>query len=162
MGQTFSDFQLLKENDVIIDVSYYPEVDRNQVVGILESENMKYRISPVPVNEFTKNRNLKGNSNIEQAYEKCDFKKCHFLYEGKIAVCAFPLLVKYFNQYFHENIDVSGSIDLYDSRLKKGMLRDLFSKPIDACRYCAVEKEPILWEGHCLEASRSDWCVLQR
>ncbi len=152
-------FRLIRENDVTIDISYYPEVDRDKAAEILEAENLRYRISTVPTDEFLKYMNLKGDSDIGMAYAGCGFKECHFLYEGKVSVCAFPLLVKYFNEYFHENVDAGCGIDLYSPRLKKGMLRGLLNRPVDACRYCAVDKEPIPWKGHWLNADKSDWCV---
>ncbi len=155
-------FRAIRENDVTVDISYYPEVDRDKVVEILEAENLRYRISTVSTDEFLKYMNLKGDSDIGRAYADCDFKSCHFLYEGKVSACAFPLLVKYFNEYFDENVEVCCGIDLYSPRLKKGMLRDLLNRPVDACRYCAVEKEPIPWEGHRLNADKSDWCVSQK
>ncbi len=152
-------FQTIRANDVTIDISYYPEVDRDKVVEILEAENLKYRVSTVSTDEFLKYMNLKGDSDISRAYACCDFKECHFLYEGKVSPCAFPLLVKYFNEYFHESLDIRCGIDLYSPQLEKGMLRELLNRPVDACRYCAIDKEPIPWEGHCLDADRSDWCV---
>ncbi|MCL2799004.1 MAG: radical SAM protein [Endomicrobia bacterium] len=82
-----------------------------------------------------------GGQDGKYNYENGKCNGCYYLKNGKFSICSIPVTVNIFNEYFNKNIPVmeSSFIDIYKASDIKEIL-DYISKPIDACRYCAVKK----------------------
>lgn len=110
---------------------------------------VEYVMSPL-VQYFLKKRNKDGKSDINNSFEKCTSKKCHFLENGKLSVCGAPILRHKYDNELNNKIkfDNKDIIDIYNPELDGYIINDLLSRPIDACRYCNEESEYFEWEGN--------------
>lgn len=153
-------FDIIRKNDVIIDVSYYPVLDRNKTVALLSEKRVKFRMSEEKTSFFSKNIDESGSNNIKESYDACINHGCHFMHNGRICTCAMPLLSHYYNGKFGSHIlPENEGIDLYDSSLHYGSLRSLLDLPIDACRFCSPKQESFEWKGHWNSPEKSDWVI---
>jgi MoaA/NifB/PqqE/SkfB family radical SAM enzyme len=132
-----------KENNIVIKVTRYPiKLDWQSMEQKAKSWGIRYEYT----NTGTKTMfyfpfDLQGNQNGPESFAKCTAaNNCVVLYEGKLATC-FPILcVKYFNNYFKQNLEVTEGdyIDIYKVKDAQKIL-DFLHKPIPFCKYCNVK-----------------------
>lgn len=140
-------FKCCKENDITISISgYKPTLQiKDKIVDILDKYHIVY-IFREDVSEFSKNIDLTGKSDKDEAVRRCHQNKCHFLRNGKIYKCPFEALGNIFFEHFGVNINFEGGTNIYDERLDWEKLIDgLYNMPVDACKYCSKE-EKIVWK----------------
>jgi len=148
--------QTIVEHQVRFRVSIYkPMIDkRDEMTAFLKQHGIKHWVSD-PYLNFAKYINLEGNSNSKKVVAQCPASRCTFLSNGKIARCALPFNIKYFNKHFNQNMDMtSDQLDLYDATLDGFKLKKQLLKPMRGCRYCK-KVEWIPWERS-IKPDRSD------
>jgi len=117
--------------------TYEPMIDkREEVINFLEMHQIKHWVSD-PYLQFAKYLNPSGNSNSKKAVAGCPASRCTFLSNGKVARCALPFNIKYFNQHFVKDIDMAqDQINIHNEHLDGFMIKKRLLEPMDACRYC--------------------------
>jgi hypothetical protein len=150
-GLDRSVLEVMNKYYVGFDISQYPPTSRikEKIELRCVEADVEYAMSPL-VEKFFDHRNLKGNSDKAQSFEKCAGKGCHFLENGKIAVCGSPILQRKYGDLLNRDLQIADGdiIDLYDGNLDGFKINERFSSPIDFCRYCKAEVEWFEWTGN--------------
>lgn len=132
-----------------LDISNYKPTQKitDKIKKVCEEYSITYCIS-AKKEEFFKQMSSLGNTDIEQSYKTCISNKCHFLRDGKIAVCSMPLLIDKFNNVFSGNFKVvpRDTIDLYDELLNSWKVLENLESPIPMCRYCKEYSVKFEWD----------------
>ncbi|WP_394863682.1 radical SAM protein [Paraclostridium bifermentans] len=149
----------VKENDVFLDVTYYPAMKRmDEVHKVLDSKSVRYKIWPERT-IFMNRLNPKGDSDPKTTWDFCRERSCVTMRDGKIATCYMPITIDYFNEHFGTEIDMLDSIvDLYNLKLTGKELVKKMTSYQNACRYCH-EDVPRKW-ARCekpSDAAIEDW-----
>ncbi|MEX6586698.1 radical SAM protein [Paraclostridium bifermentans] len=149
----------VKENDVFLDVTYYPAMKRmDEVHKVLDSKSVRYKIWPERT-IFMNRLNPKGDSDPKTTWDFCRERSCVTMRDGKIATCYMPITIDYFNEHFGAEIDMLDSIvDLYNLKLTGKELVKKMTSYQNACRYCH-EDVPRKW-ARCekpSDAAIEDW-----
>lgn len=151
----------IRENRVVISVSAYQCLDMEKIYGFVEeySLNVEYRMVEGNGKEwFTKYINPMGNSDAKEIFAQCPRSSCTFLEKGRMAACCNPFVIKYFNQYFGEDIPEMEAIDLYEPGLTGREVLKRLKTPMDLCRYCGKD-EFFLWDIAKPPYKKEDWCI---
>jgi organic radical activating enzyme len=84
---------------------------------------------------------LRGKQNIKEMYLHCPHD-CITLRDGKLYRCCTIAHIRFFNEYFNENIDITEGdyIDIYKAKTEKDILEYL-QGPYAFCRYCQTNKK---------------------
>ena len=154
-------FDALRKFNVGIDISVYPPMKSKipEIQNLMRSKAIQSEIHTDPKDEFFKRRSLKPHSHLSETFfTDCGAAMCNFLYDGKIAPCSRPFTLKYFNEYFKQNLPTEGKIDLYNENLTTEKLIRQLLKPIPACAHCG-QKKVIKWKPASYPAKLSDWVV---
>lgn len=144
--------QGMKENCVGFDITQYPptsEIKERIALKCLEN-GIAVTISE-PVTQFFSITNPAGNSNPQMEFEICVSRGCHFLENGKMSVCAIPILNKKYLSMLDERIEVCEEdiINIYDDSLDGFKLNQLLSQPVKSCRFCDnTHKKWFAWCGN--------------
>lgn len=133
-------FKIMSRYSIRFDISLYPPTEKIKErieLKCIENE-VDYHFSD-PIYEFYDCINYTGDSNKNVAYEKCESKRCHFLEDGKIAVCCLPIVYKKQQKKLSWKMDIEENdiIDLYREDLDGYKLNEILSKPMEMCRYCS-------------------------
>ena len=131
-------FDTIRENDTIIDISFYPPMQSKmpEIQRLLEEKRVKYSIGNL-ITSFAKNQTLKKNSDFADVFQRCNWSWCHNFCDGKIAACFKPFVTKYFNAYYSKNLPEDGTLDLYEEGLTTEKLKAHLQKPFQRCMYCS-------------------------
>lgn len=134
---------------------YEPMIKRREeVASFLAQHGIKHWVSD-PYLSFAKYINIEGNSNPKKSVGQCPASRCTFVSNGRMARCALPFNMKYFNRHFDKQIDMrSDQLDFHDSDVDGFQIKKHLLKPMSACRYCK-EVEWISWKRS-VRADRSD------
>lgn len=144
--------EAMEENYIGFDITQYPPT--SEMVGEIElkciENNIHFSLSPVVEKFF--HYNIADESDKIQNHGKCVSQKCHFLENGKISVCAFPILWERIASKITDqkiNLLKEDSINIYEEELTGFKLNDFLSNPIPMCRYCDYTKmEWFEWRGN--------------
>lgn len=144
--------EAMHENNVEFDISQYPPTTEllNDIKEICDVYKVNYHISN-PVKTFFDLRNDRGDSDPQEMFKNCISRSCHFLEDGKISLCPRPIINKQFGKVVGIDYDFLETeiIDIYKDIDSGNQLLELFSKPIESCRYCeTVNKKFFEWEGN--------------
>lgn len=145
----------MRETGCELSISNYDCLETEKIELFLQERGIGYDLRQGK-GSFIKYLNTKGDGN-EEVYQRCGRKYCTFLRNGRIAACAQPFTIKYFNQYFQEHFSDEGSISLYEKGMDGRKLLEYLEKPMDACRFCTFDKE-YEWIGGG-KIQMTDWCV---
>lgn len=150
MPDTF--FEQLKENDIQVQISYYPEpsnqagIDRE--IEILKRHgcgNAVYTTNVFEVDTcFTQDDD---QSRIQAVSQRCaSIANATNLYRGYLYRCTKPLSIRHYDKKFGTQFaDLTDGIYLYDENITAAqILRDL-KKATRTCRYCTKSKRYIPW-----------------
>ncbi|MDR1948043.1 MAG: hypothetical protein LBQ38_01495 [Spirochaetaceae bacterium] len=133
-------------NKIQILISQYPIQINNDEIKRLAK---KYKVRVQHIGTTNKDRmckmplDLSGRQDVVESYKNCimSWGMCITLREGKIYACSTAAHIRFFNNYFNQNLAVSDSdyIDL-DKVKNKNELIDFLCKPIPFCRYCRTKE----------------------
>lgn len=142
--------------DVRVRVSIYQPMikKREGIIAFLKENQIKHWVSD-PYLHFAKYLNPTGDSNPKKVVAGCPASRCTFLSKGRIARCALPFNIKYFNDHFDKKVDMtSDQIDIHDKQIDGFWVKQQLLKPMSACRFCK-KVEWIPWEQS-KKSDRSD------
>ncbi|OAD23740.1 radical SAM domain-containing protein, partial [Candidatus Thiomargarita nelsonii] len=89
------------------------------------------------VTNFRARRNFNGDSEPVKAFEICRRTfYCPFLREGKLYICALPVVAHYCNSNFGTTIPHTGYIDIYSHHLTARKVLKFLDQPSEVCRFC--------------------------
>lgn len=148
----------LKRNRVTFIVTGYKPImyEHEKIHYFLESNGIKHEISDV-VTEFQKIYNYRGESDIQNNFKACHWKKsCATFYNGCIATCFVPFVIHYLSDTFSLDIQQSGVLDLFGEDLTTSRIHKFLNTPFDLCKYCNDRRITAEWE---LISKRSKSCV---
>jgi MoaA/NifB/PqqE/SkfB family radical SAM enzyme len=149
LKQTESFWDCCRSNSVDIVISHYPiKLDMKNIKAMIKKYglNLRYYHGILPWYKLA--FDLNGKYNPVENYKKCSAAlACVELRNGRIATCQVIQKVKYFNNYFHRNLEVldTDTMDIYKAKSMDEIL-DFISKPVSFCRYCKVKWIPIKWD----------------
>lgn len=131
--------ELMNKCYVAFDITQYPPTEKlKEKIELRCIENeVEYSISPL-IQQFFDNENMRGDSDKKENFDICVSKGCHFLENGKISVCASPILRSKYKEELHIDREIANEdiIDIYDKNIDGFVINELLSQPMDACRYC--------------------------
>lgn len=136
-------WQCCHENNVTITTTKYPiNLDYDAIDALAETHGVTLEywggVTKTTVHYVL---DTEGTQNPQESYKLC-FKSnaCIQLKEGKLYTCATIPYIKYFNQHFNKDLQVTENdyIDIYKAKDIDEILAFL-SKPMPFCRYCNVE-----------------------
>ncbi len=128
---------LLRENEIIIAVSVYPNVSGyEKSILKLKSHGLKH-IYFYNIDRFSTSIDLDGNS---AAYDFCGTKYCHALRDGVIFSCYYPMLIHYFNEFYGTDLPSYESgqvVNLRQQNISYEEACEVLMKPSALCKYCS-------------------------
>jgi len=148
-------------------ISVYPPLRNSfdKIFAGLKEKNIEYfaeyaHLSCDPDKTvFFRRYDLSGENNHVESWELCESKRCHTIFEGMISGCYFPIVSKYFNEYFDGQFFNTSDdvIDIYRNMSTKEFLSFLRS-PMNSCKYCHL---PIYekWKTIGKKSEISDWVI---
>lgn len=126
------------------DITQYVPTSKvvDQIRDKLDQKNVRYHISTLVETFFDRN-NFKGNSNIKESFAGCTSKGCHFLYNGRLAVCPRPFTFKRVKDEYgiDDNILERDIIDIYGDDINGEYLNKRMDVPAETCRYCLPQRQ---------------------
>ena len=135
--------------------------EHEKIHYFLESMGIKHEISDV-VTEFQKIYNYRGESDIQNNFKSCHWKKsCATFYNGFIATCFVPFVIHYLSDAFSLAIQQSGVLDLFGKDLTTAKIHEFLNTPFELCQYCNDKRISAEWElvskesGNCI----TDWSI---
>lgn len=142
----------IRNNDAILNISLYPPTNqiKDEISEFLNARNVafsfgsgleQYNDTGV-IEEFHKVLTLSEDHDYRKSAQHCFGSKCHYLRDGKISKCAFPLLASHINDKLGTNYQVSWNdyVDIYDLNLKPWDMVERLEDATPFCRYCIGEK----------------------
>lgn len=128
----------MKYYQIEFDITQYLPTSRLRplIETRLIENGIKYYISPL-VDAFFDRNNYEGDSDIEESFRDCTSKGCHFLYDGKMAVCPRPFTFKRVMDVYNldKNILDGDIIDIYSDITGK-YINERMSQAPKTCKYC--------------------------
>lgn len=151
----------IKENNIIVNISYYPVLSAtiDDIACFLKNQEIRYIIGR-EISSFSKKMVLDYSKNvdIEANFKRCRDRCCTTLREGKLYPCYLPATVEVFNDKFNTSIDGSkSSIDIYDKEITGMKILERLDHGFDICKHCTKD-ENYPWEQS-KEVNKSDWLV---
>jgi len=145
-GQPETFWQNCKKNNIIVSISQYPiKLDKKEIKRIAKMHGVKI----VYNGTTTENRMCKlpldpsGSQDMKKSFQKCaiSWGCCVTLREGRIYNCCIAAHIKFFNNYFKQNLVIGGEdyVDIYKVNSKDEII-DFLEKPFPFCRYCNTSK----------------------
>lgn len=144
-----------RRNHVSIDMTVYPPLaGKIETIESLVRQN-GIRFISHRADEFTIQRNLKGDSNPGKAMEVCREKfYCPFLRDGKIYICALPALSHHYNNRFGKDIPSDGYVDIHAPQVSGHDILKKLNTPAAVCRYCTTTGTDVYkWDV----SSKEEW-----
>jgi len=135
-----------KKNKITVSVSRYPiKLNEKEIKKIAKTHGVKLLFN----GSATKDRmcklplDLTGSQDIKKSFQKCaiSWGCCTTLRDGKIYNCCIAAHIKFFNEYFKQNLEINEKdcIDIYKVNNKNEIINFL-EKPFPFCRYCLTSE----------------------
>lgn len=137
--------EAIKSCFVKLEISVYkPTADKMPtIMRVLEKHQLGYTFNYV--NEFWKRFNMAGDSDAQNMWSSCSWKKCNGLRSGKFMMCPLPIVIKEFNRMFGYDFNFDAEvIDIYDETLTFKDIYQFINRPHDYCAFCG-DPEFIEW-----------------
>lgn len=149
--------QKFSDNNIIVSISLYQPTyeNLNDILKRLNQYDIKYYINDdyfkeaEVIDKFETRLALEKQNKNNHASERCIGRFCHFLRDGKISKCYYPLLSEILNQKYNTKFEVSDSdyIDIREITDGWGTIEKL-QDPIPFCDYCRENAVEFDWEGN--------------
>jgi len=135
-----------RKNKITVAISRYPvKLNDEEIKKIARTHKVKllyngtaseYRMCKLPLD-------LSGSQDMKKSFQKCaiSWGCCVTLRGGKIFTCCIAAHIKFFNEYFKQNLTVSGEdyVDIFNINSIKEIIGFL-EKPFPFCRYCKTSE----------------------
>jgi MoaA/NifB/PqqE/SkfB family radical SAM enzyme len=133
------------QNKVCISISQYPiKLDKAEIKRLSKKYDVHVEYNgTTDQNRFCKMPlDLAGGQDNKKSFRKCavSWGCCVTLRDGKIYNCCFAAHIKFFNEYFKQNLALCDKdyVDIYKIKSKKEII-DFLEKPFPFCRYCKTQ-----------------------
>ena len=156
-------WQNCAKNKIEIEVSLYPvHLDLEKIKKTAEKHGIKLGLRGDPKIQrrtwMRQTLDLEGKQNGKKSHRVCELANfCVQLTDGKLYQCETAAFIKYFNEYFHKNLEITEKdyVDIY--RVKNfDEILDFLCGPTPFCRYCkTAEVDYVDWEN--LKKTMEEW-----
>lgn len=140
--------QAIRDTRTTVYISHYLPISTkaDMIHAYLSSLEIPHSFS-TPITHFNKVYNVKGDTDMEFAFESCFWRKhgCETMREGKIATCFVPFAIPYLSDHFKLNIPEDGIIDLFEHGLSLADIRKRLNTPFNTCKYCCLRGHSEPW-----------------
>lgn len=137
-------WKAVRDTNIKIDMSKYPGVDKKfgealDAIG----KNTNHQLGWIWIaSKFSKSMTFEPVNNIQETFDKCPYKRCVNLINGKLTHCPTAGYMKNYNKYFNENLPEEEGIDIYTHSAQKIM--EYLRAPIPTCAHC-LPKDKTKW-----------------
>lgn len=145
LSQASEEFwKAIRDAKIKIDMSKYPGIDKKfgealDAIG----KNTNHQLGWVWIaSRFSKSMTFEPMNNIQESFEKCPYKRCINLINGKLTHCPTAGYMKNYNKYFNENLPEEEGIDIYTHSAQEIM--EYLRTPIPTCTHC-LPKDKVQW-----------------
>lgn len=152
--QDKSFWQTCRDCDIILSVTRYPTSFKYEELPALAAlHGVQFQFYNHSGEETVTFNKLKlsplGGHDPDRNFLNCYLaNECIFLYQGRLYPCSVISHIRYFNEYFNQDIPVTDkdSIDIYAAQTKKEIL-DFLAQPVPFCAYCDIggRKHSLPW-----------------
>jgi len=139
-------WQNCNKNKITVSISQYPiKLDKKAIKKAAKTHKVKLvfngstaqeRMCKLPLD-------LSGSQNIKKSFQKCaiSWGCCVTLREGRIYTCCIAAHIKFFNEYFKQNLAITSEdyVDIYKVNSREEII-DFLEKPFPFCRYCKTSE----------------------
>lgn len=143
-----------RNSNVIISVTRYPtSFAYDDLPALAALHGVKFQFFNKSGEETVSFNKLKlsllGGHNPNHSFINCYLaNECIFLQHGRLYPCSIISHIRYFNEYFNQEIPVrdEDSIDIYAAKSKKEIL-DFLAQPVPFCSHCDIagRKHSLPW-----------------
>ncbi len=129
--------EAIKSCYVKLEISVYKPTEEKMpaIMSILEKYKLGHTLNYV--DKFWKRFNMSGDSDPNEMWRSCSWKKCNGLRNGKFMMCPLPIVIKEFNRLFDYNYNFDNEvIDIYDETLTFDDINNFINRPHNYCAYC--------------------------
>ncbi|MCL2073831.1 MAG: radical SAM protein [Marinilabiliaceae bacterium] len=150
-AQTEDFWKSCRENKIEIIVTKYPiKIDHNAIKQLVKSKKIMFnfygRTEMISKSMQCVPLDITGCQNRKDSFLRCSAaNRCIALDNGKIYTCTTIPYIKYFNNHFNQNLEVSKHdyINIYEAKNFDEIMTFL-SKPMPFCRFC--NQKGIIWD----------------
>jgi MoaA/NifB/PqqE/SkfB family radical SAM enzyme len=143
---------------IAIDMTVYPPLRQRATEWIELVQKKEIPVYPAFAEEFSAHMNLRGDSDPQEAFRICrKLRRCIFLQQGKLYICAIPAMVHYFNKKYGTHIKESGFVDIHQPGLTGWKTLEVLSLPAEVCCYCSYDFPTYPWAVS--ERTMKEWDV---
>ncbi|MCH5249290.1 MAG: radical SAM protein [Lachnospiraceae bacterium] len=147
-------WQAIIENEAVLNISLYPPTFRikDEIVAMLGEKGIEYSFGSGLeqynedgiIEEFHKCFTENKTHNPIIAFRHCMFKSCHYLRDGKISKCSYPLLSYSINDYYQKKyiVEEADYVDLEDTKILPWDMVRRLRAATPFCAYC-IEDAPV-------------------
>ena len=145
-GQPEEFWRSCSKNNILVPISQYPiKLNKKEIKKIAKAHKVKTvfcgstgeeRMCKLPLD-------LAGGQDMKKSFQKCaiSWGCCVTLRDGRIYTCCIVAHIKYFNEFFKQNLVVSDKdyVDIYKVNSKDEII-EFLEKPFPFCRYCMISE----------------------
>jgi hypothetical protein len=162
--QTDEFWKSCRDNRIRIIVTKYPiHLDYSKIEQLVKKQGVSFlyygNTESVMKSMQCLPLDMEGKQDAKDSFARCyRANRCISLDNGKLYTCSLIPYIKYFNDYFHQDLQVTPNdyIDIYQVKNENEIL-DFICKPMPFCRYCNPKK--IIWDMgyHISKRDISEW-----
>ena len=141
-GQGEGFWQSCNKNNITVSVSQYPiKLNKKAIKEIAGAHKVKLVFNGTTAEERMCKIPLdpSGSQDMHRSHRKCaiSWGCCVTLRDGRIYTCCIAAHIRFFNEYFRQNLVVSDKdyVDIYRAGSREEII-DFLEKPFPFCRYC--------------------------
>jgi MoaA/NifB/PqqE/SkfB family radical SAM enzyme len=143
-GQPEEFWRSCSKNKIIISISQYPiKLDKKEIKKKAVAHRVKLMFNGTTSEERMCKLplDLTGSQDMKKSFQKCaiSWGCCVTLRDGRIYTCCIAAHIKFFNEFFKQNLIVSDRdyVDIYKVNSKDEII-EFLEQPFPFCRYCNI------------------------
>lgn len=145
-------FSAMKNTGVEFDISAYGPTKKiiNKIVLKCIENDVRYCFDEGKEKFFCQD-NVSGDSNMSEEFKNCLSNECHYLEDGKLAVCTSPILRYRLKDKLKTEYPYEGNfVDIYEEGIDGFTILEKINSPIENCKFCNTFNPFYFdWEGNC-------------
>jgi predicted aldo/keto reductase-like oxidoreductase len=159
-------WETCKKTDTEIHISQYPvKLDNNSIKKTAEKYGIYLTYDYVDSVDWVRRPiDVHGKQKFKDSSAKCyQINQCIQLVDGKLYTCARIAYIKYFNNFFNQNLQVTEKdyIDIFKAKNLDEIL-DFLCKPVPFCRYCNIDKTLFDLKWSVSRKNINEWVALKQ
>jgi len=148
-----------QEYDVMLKVTCFPIMPatmRLELERTFRRKSLRFRLTDKKL--FNKILVLHNDAALEDIVKNCGCNKAYNLFEGFVARCTVPMVVRDLNAYFKVDFITAGRLDIYSVRDGREII-DFLETPNESCLNCAAKTDKVAWAKTDGCPHLNDWLV---